>query len=383
MIRMKKIFMFLIAAVSVGCALQPDRSDCPNKVETRFDYSFADGSVDGLMGDIRLYVFDERGELVDVLRNASGMRLPAGEFTIVAWASSCGNLENCYTAECSGLGDFRLRVNDPTSFSDLYHAIVHGVHNGDHVGLDFTRYTSTVRVKVTDEEPVGRASSEAGRTPPPHSGGRQISSSPLLGGALPSVAEIDLDACELLARGQAFEENPEQPAAAPLRRAATARCLSCPPPAADFPTSALAAPENDKAALAELTTRGAPPDIYIKGRKGTYLHDGCVCQDSPEHRYDHTDGNIHIQRLDVNFHEENPVTLHVESGNEELIEPLDLLQTILKNPKYRTQKDLDAEDVFDIEVRLKSTDVGLSVTILVDGFVVMEVEPGEVIITPV
>ncbi len=68
------------------------------------------------------------------------------------------------------------------------------------------------------------------------------------------------------------------------------------------------------------------------------------------------------------------------------MEPLDLLQTILKNPKYQTQADLDAEEIFDIEVQLKGTDpdtgLSLGATIKVDGFVVMEVEPGEVIITP-
>jgi hypothetical protein len=127
------------------------------------------------------------------------------------------------------------------------------------------------------------------------------------------------------------------------------------------------------------------PDIYIKGKSGSYSHDGFVHPDSYEHCYYAADGGIRIQRLDMDFHAENPMMLHVESNGEPLIAPLDLLQTILKSPDYNTQADLDAEDVFDIEVRLTGggdTGLKLTVTILVDGFVVLEVEPEEVIITP-
>jgi hypothetical protein len=291
---MKRILLFLAVAIVTGCDVQPDRGSCPTTsvipwpvaISTPLDYSFEDGGVDGLLGDIRLYVFDAEGKLVDVLRNASDVDLPAGEFTIVAWAASGGDLEaGGYRLEGETLDELLLHLASPEGFDDLYHAIARGVKGGAAVTLDFIRHTSVVRVTVTEE--VSR-------------------------GAL------------------------------------------------------LATPETD---------------IYIKGKKGSYSHDGFVHPDCPELRYDAMEGDIHIQRLDLDFHKENPVTLHVESGGEPLIEPLDLIETIQKNPKYATQADFDAEAVFDIEVRLTGggdTGLKLTVTILVDGFVVLEVEPGEV-----
>jgi hypothetical protein len=291
---MKRILFVLIAAAMTGCALQSDRRGCPlPTVATPLEYSFEDGGVEGLLGDIRLYVFDKNGALVDVVRNVAEVDLPEGEFTIVAWAASGGDLEaGGYRLEGATLDDLLLHLTAPESFDDLYHAIARGVKAGELVTLDFTRHTSVVRVSVTEE------ASEDTRSP-------------------------------------------------------------------------LAAPGID---------------IYIKGKKGTYSHDGFVHPDSPEHRYDAAGSDIHIQRLDLGFHAENPVTLHVESGGEPLVEPLDLLQTILESPAYNTQADFDAEDVFDIEVRLTGggdTGLGLTITILVNGFVVLEVEAEAVVITPI
>lgn len=268
---MKKISILLLCVLLAGC-LAEDRDNCPSGL--RFEYSFADGGVDGIVGDMRLWVFDSDGKCMGMLRNVSGAELPDGVYTFVAWGSSCDNLENCYSAECSELSDFRVKVKDPAQFSDLYYAIAEDVRikSGTVVAMKFTRHTSTVRVKVV----------EAG------------------------------------------------------------------------------------------TRVDSPLDIYIKGRKGMYGHDGRVHGEAPEHRYYGVDGDIRIQRLDVDFHVENPVTLHIESGGEALIKPFDVVQTLLKSPLYFTQEDLDDEDIFEIEVRLG---VDLVITILVDGYVIEIIEP--------
>jgi hypothetical protein len=292
---MKTILLFLAAMVATGCALQSDRRGCPpDAISTRLEYRFAGDVADELLGDIRLYVFDSNGVLVNVLRNAADVALPAGEFTIVTWAASGGDLEaGGYRLEGTTLDDLLLRLNNPAAFDDLYHAIARGVKGGATVSFDLTRHTSVVRVTVTEEDASARSTGPAD-------------------GALPL-------------------------------------------------------------------------EIYIKGKHSTYSHDGFVHPNSPEHRYYATDGDIHIQRLDLDFHRENPVTLHLESEGEQVIEPLDLIETIQKNPKYATQADFDAEAVFDIEVRLSgggNTGLALTVTILVDGYVVLEVEADEVVITP-
>ncbi len=127
-------------------------------------------------------------------------------------------------------------------------------------------------------------------------------------------------------------------------------------------------------AAASTRADAAPLDIHVTGKKGVYCYDGAIHTSTPEHCYnaknhrvqrgDHY-SDLHLQRFDVEFHEENPVLLNIEQGGVPLIRPLDLVALLRMNPAYTTQQALDRACEFNIEIWLKAE---TEVVISVDGW---------------
>ena len=92
------------------------------------------------------------------------------------------------------------------------------------------------------------------------------------------------------------------------------------------------------------------------------------------------DVDIRVQRLEIAFHTDQPVSLYLrrpETGTD-VVPPLDVLQTILGardpggNPIWEDQEDIDREDEFTIELSVKTD---LSVEVKVNGFEVEDLTP--------
>lgn len=130
----------------------------------------------------------------------------------------------------------------------------------------------------------------------------------------------------------------------------------------------------------------SPIDIYIEGKKSVYNYTGRIDDSSPVDKFrgvtkeassDHVVSEIHIQRLLVDYHDNNPLLLHVSYNGNDIVTPIDVLDTILEHPEYNTQADLDLQYEYNVEMALSDEGgdgVDVEVGLSVDGYDVIDLE---------
>jgi hypothetical protein len=128
-----------------------------------------------------------------------------------------------------------------------------------------------------------------------------------------------------------------------------------------------------------------PLDVFVTGKKGTYGHDGLVHANAVEHTYpssNHAEADneltmdVRTLRLQMGYHEDNPLLLHVERDGGPFMEPLDVMDALLQTPYYNSQADLDR--IYEHPINIKIDPIDLSVTITIDDFEIIRVKPGEI-----
>ncbi len=309
---MKKLLYILLLALLVagqGC-LKQERDEClptpieePGNLHVLLTYTFEGEKLGDLVGDLRVFVFNEDGVLLDeirapkedVARGRFNADLPAGNYTLIAWGvdgddlHNGGYLTNAREGE-TRLEDFKLHLTDPTDFCELYYAMLEGVtipEEGDiDVPMNFIRHTNVLRVTIKGMHRLVRS---------------------------------------------------------------------------DDP----------------------PLDVFVTGKKGMYGHDGLMHDDAVEHIYpssNHVEDNnelsmdVRILRLQMGYHEDNPLLLHVERNGAPFMEPLDILGALLMTPDYNTQEDLDRIYEHNIEIEINQQD--LSVTVTINDYEIIYLDPG-------
>lgn len=168
-----------------ACGLQEDTVPCATgQVQLHFRYTYnAEGKdrLQAAVGAIWLYLFDERtGILLDVyplpgLALEQGMldaELPVGRYTILAWGGGlacrglpeagfrqvhCIDPHNYKELEpgATTLNDFRMMLEDPGSFDEIFFDIARGVAveplptGSPRVDFDLVRYNNRLQVTVS------------------------------------------------------------------------------------------------------------------------------------------------------------------------------------------------------------------------------------------
>lgn len=167
------ISIFLFSLFFVGC-LEEDRGYCPtNNIRFDLSYTFNMSSTDLLphsLGSIIIFVFDGGGRLVgdfvattdDIARGFMDADLRAGMYTFVAWGTSGADLRSGgYRVEGTRLDDFRLHLDTPEAFDDLYYSIHRDVMlfetESVTIPLEFMRHTNIVNVRVRKGAQATRA----------------------------------------------------------------------------------------------------------------------------------------------------------------------------------------------------------------------------------
>lgn len=172
---MRKIVCYILALALMGCIADgPNDSGgiCRGKFDINIHYRFEEQgeSLDEL-GVMNVYVFDARsGALVDIIPISSEdiaagifeADLLPGEYTFVAWGSSAGDLEaGGYNILDGNIDDFRLDIDSPDNFDELFYAKTENVVITDKesvtVPLDFMCYTNLLRVEVAGADFLTRA----------------------------------------------------------------------------------------------------------------------------------------------------------------------------------------------------------------------------------
>ena len=88
-------------------------------------------------------------------------------------------------------------------------------------------------------------------------------------------------------------------------------------------------------------------------------------------------GDLYMRLRTMRLFIDTPVTLTVtDRRTGAVLYSADLIELIMKNPAYKTQEDLDREDVYRIEVGGGSTTPGTGITITVNGWEVIVLVPG-------
>ncbi len=145
--------------------------------------------------------------------------------------------------------------------------------------------------------------------------------------------------------------------------------------------------------LATTRSTSSPVNVYVTGRNGSFTYDNNISPYAEILRYDAlqgtVDGNylvmdIRLLRLDMVLHKKDPVWLWVEDArNDNIIARIDVMNTILKetdsygHPLYRTQSDIDREEMFEIEIEFREPDpVTGNITIIINDWVFGEYAPG-------
>lgn len=133
-------------------------------------------------------------------------------------------------------------------------------------------------------------------------------------------------------------------------------------------------------------TRSETPQIelFVTGTDDRYNHLNSACTPNaalhyPVHNSPQSD--ISVLRLDMELHKAQPIKLHMRQADTgvELMTPIDLLDLILKlrdengELKFKTQKELDRWDEYEIELNI---DANLGVSIEVKGFIITDVGGG-------
>ncbi len=301
----------MLLVVAQGC-LKQERDEClpapieePGNLHMVLSYTFQGEELSDLVGDLRVFVFDSDGVLVDeirapredVARGRFNADLPAGKYTFVAWGvdgddlHAGGYLTNAREGE-TRLEDFKLHLTDPNNFSELYHAIVEDVEIPDvgdvNIPMNFIRHTNLLRVKIK-----GLHRLEGTRSYEP------------------------------------------------------------------------------------------PLDVFVTGKKGMYGYHGLMHDDAVEHIYpssNHVEDNnelsmdVHILRMQIDYHDKNPLLLHIERNRAPFMDPLDIMGALLQTPQYNTQEDLDRLYEHNIEIEINQQD--LSVTVTINDFEIIHLEPG-------
>jgi hypothetical protein len=303
--------ILLTALVMSGCliedrlACRPPLPDEKRNLHVRVSYTFEGEDLAGLMGGLRVFVFDSEGLLVkdigvsaaDIAGGKFDAGLPEGDYTLVAWGVDGGDLHGAGYLTNARVGEtrlenFKLHLADPAAFGELYYAIAENVsvpEEGDvEVPLAFIRHTNLLRVTIKG--------------------------------------------------------------------------------------------------LHRLVRSYEPPlEVFVTGKKGTYGHDGQVHSEATPHTYpssNHAEQDnsltmdVRILRLQMGYHEENPLLLHVERNGAPFMEPLDVMDALLQTPYYNTQEDLDRIYEHPIEIEIDQKD--LSVTITIKDFEIIRVKPGDI-----
>lgn len=120
----------------------------------------------------------------------------------------------------------------------------------------------------------------------------------------------------------------------------------------------------------------APLNVYVSGRNGRFdytgrLTDDASIQEFSTTEYSEADGvgtfDIRTLRIDMDYHTENPMTLHVETRRgAEVIAPMDIVATLLQSPDYNTQEDFDR--IYEHPIELRIDPVTLDVTVWVGDY---------------
>jgi hypothetical protein len=154
----------------------------------------------------------------------------------------------------------------------------------------------------------------------------------------------------------------------------------------------------DKVALAkEQESRAGvevPLNVFLLGKNGRYDVDNQIDDNAQIVRYEpqYLDYNLNgtsmtvyvkTMRLDIVRHTLDPVLLYIQTPDgSNLVEPVDILWAILQARDvftgkllYPDQESIDRQEEFVINLNIELTDSGLKISLIIDGWVIIELKP--------
>lgn len=129
------------------------------------------------------------------------------------------------------------------------------------------------------------------------------------------------------------------------------------------------------------TRATAPLNVYVEGKNGMFDYRGSIAPNAGEAlfsttEYSEADGvgtfDVKILRLEMDYHTQNPMTLHVETlDGTDVVPPMDIVQTLLLSPDYNTQEDFDL--IYEYSIELRIDPVTLDVTVWINDYQIVPV----------
>lgn len=332
----------------MGC-VREDVSKCRN-LRIKFSYTYNMQDTDLLeneVGDLRIYLFNEQGILVKVVRAVEAdlkagyvdTEMNPGRYTAVAWAGSGNDLFQF------GYSDYEA---DDWS-QQLFNNIVIGRTTKEDFAMMITYNTLTDQslAEITPKQhPLGDLFYAMADHITVVQGENQTISFNLIKNT--NTLKVKITGLEHLS------------GYSPSGRVFT------------------------KFALADL-----PLHVFVVGKNGQYRYDNTIGDYAKKVLYEPTfrslsatdmEVDIKTLRFDKAYHTLDPINLYVRRPNsdKDLINPINVLTAILQikntqgNLLYRTQEDLDRQDEYAIEISILTN---LSVRITINGFVIQDIIP--------
>lgn len=126
----------------------------------------------------------------------------------------------------------------------------------------------------------------------------------------------------------------------------------------------------------------APLDVYIIARNGRYKFDNSIDMNHGIFKYTPDKSSQQINYLEVDLKMlrlvlgQSPMLVIKNSLTSEVIYNKNMIEQILLTNKYVTQTDFDREDEFVFEILIKSINNNITISVLINGWKIVTINPG-------